>query len=73
MPARERLRYLGANSAIDNNPPIAGCILIVEHFQPYRTFVAALVNRHFELQEVVEASEGLEAVDKARQLKPDLV
>lgn len=45
----------------------------MEDFQPFRASVAALLNRHFELQEMTEASEGLEAVEKARQLQPDLV
>ena len=35
--------------------------------------MAALLSRRCELEEMAEASEGLEAVEKARQLQPTLV
>jgi len=65
----------GADSVIAENHrlPITGRILIVEDFQPYRVFVAGLLHRKCELQGLAEASEGLDAIEKARQLQPLLV
>ena len=45
----------------------------MEDFQPYRAFVIGLLNRGCAAHGLDEASEGLEAVEKARQLQPLLV
>jgi DNA-binding NarL/FixJ family response regulator len=47
--------------------------LVVEDFQPYRSFVTSLLQRKSELQVVSVASDGLEAVQKTKELKPDLI
>lgn len=48
-------------------------ILLVEDFKPYRDFVTLLVGQNPHLRVICEASDGLEAVEKAQQLKPDVV
>ena len=48
-------------------------ILVVDDFEPWRRFACSLLREKPELQVVGEASDGLEAVQKARQLKPDLI
>lgn len=48
-------------------------ILLVEDFAPYRAYVSSLLARHSQLNVVDEASQGLEAVEKARKWKPDLI
>ena len=46
---------------------------MVEDFKPYRDFVTSLLGENPDLWIICEASDGLEAVGKAQQLKPDLV
>ena len=48
-------------------------ILMVDDFEPWRRFASSLLRRKPELQVVGEASDGLEAVQKAVELKPDLI
>jgi DNA-binding NarL/FixJ family response regulator len=46
---------------------------MVEDYEPYRAYVASLLERRPQLKVVDEASEGLQAIEKARQYKPDLI
>src|SRR5215469_17089793 len=48
-------------------------ILLVEDFKPYRDFVTLLVGQNPHWRVICEASNGVEAVEKAQQLKPDVV
>ena len=48
-------------------------ILTVEDYEPYRRFVSSALQREPELQIVWEATDGPEAVQKAEELKPDLI
>jgi DNA-binding NarL/FixJ family response regulator len=48
-------------------------ILIVEDYEPFRRFICSVLGRRAELQVVGEVSDGSEAVEKADELKPDLV
>jgi DNA-binding NarL/FixJ family response regulator len=48
-------------------------ILVVDDFEPYRNLVVSLLNENPSLQVLGEASDGLDAVAKARQLRPDLI
>jgi DNA-binding NarL/FixJ family response regulator len=48
-------------------------ILLVDDFEPWRHFVSSMLLIKPELQVVGEASDGLEAVQKAVELKPDLI
>ena len=48
-------------------------ILVVDDFEPYRNLVVSLLDKNSGLQVVAKASDGLDAVAKARQLRPDLI
>jgi DNA-binding NarL/FixJ family response regulator len=48
-------------------------VLVVEDYEPMRQSVRARLQKRCDLQVVGEASDGLEAVQKAMELKPDLV
>lgn len=48
-------------------------VLIVEDFEPFRRFIRSTLEKTPDLQIVCEVSEGLEAVRKAVELKPDLI
>ena len=48
-------------------------ILIADNFEPWRNYVRSAVEKCEGLQIVGEAIDGLEAVQKAIELKPDLV
>ena len=47
--------------------------LIVDNYEPFRRFVCSILGSIPDLQIIGEASEGLEAVQKAEELKPDLI
>jgi DNA-binding NarL/FixJ family response regulator len=48
-------------------------VLVVEDFLPFRQFVCSTLGKRDDLQVICEVSDGLEAVQKAEELKPDLV
>lgn len=48
-------------------------ILLVEDFEPFRRFVCSMLGERPDLQIVCEVSDGLEAVNKAGKLQPDLI
>jgi DNA-binding NarL/FixJ family response regulator len=48
-------------------------VLIAEDFPLYRRFVCSTLAQRPELQVIAEVSDGLEAVQKAVELKPDLI
>jgi DNA-binding NarL/FixJ family response regulator len=48
-------------------------ILVVEDFAPYRKFICSTVGKGRNLQVICEVSDGQEAVQKAEELKPDLI
>ena len=48
-------------------------ILLVDDFEPWRWWLHSRLAAHTELQIVGEAVNGAEAVQKARELKPDLI
>ena len=48
-------------------------VLVAEDFEPFRRFLCATIGKRDDLQIVGEVSDGLEAVHKAEQLKPDLI
>ena len=51
----------------------AARILLVDDFERWRRFVAALLQKCPEWQIVGEASDGLEAIQKAKEFQPDLI
>jgi len=48
-------------------------ILIVDDFEPWRNYLRALLEGRSGWQVVGEAADGLQAVEKAEALKPDLI
>jgi DNA-binding NarL/FixJ family response regulator len=48
-------------------------VLIVEDSKAFRQFICATIGKRTDLEVVGEASDGLEAVQKAVELKPDLI
>jgi DNA-binding NarL/FixJ family response regulator len=48
-------------------------VLIVDDYEPLRRVVRAIVQGRNDLQVIGEASDGLEAVRKAQELRPDLI
>lgn len=48
-------------------------VLLVEDFEPMRRAVRATLQQERDLQIIGEASDGLEAVQKAIELNPDLI
>ena len=48
-------------------------VMVVEDFQSFRQFVCSKLLQRSELRVICEVSDGLEAVQKAEELKPDLI
>jgi DNA-binding NarL/FixJ family response regulator len=48
-------------------------VLVVDDFEPFRRLVCAALGERPDLEVEGEASDGLEAVQKAVELKPDLI
>src|SRR5207302_10148436 len=48
-------------------------ILVVEDFEPFRTLVRAILEKNPRLHIIAEVTDGLDAVQKAAGLKPDLI
>ena len=48
-------------------------VIVVDDYEPFRRFVCSTLAKRQDLQVIGEASDGLEAVRKAEELKPDLI
>jgi DNA-binding NarL/FixJ family response regulator len=48
-------------------------VLVVDDYEPFRRFVCATLGQWADFQVICEASDGLEAVQKAEELQPDLI
>jgi DNA-binding NarL/FixJ family response regulator len=48
-------------------------VLLVDDFEPWRRFVSTTLQKHPGFQIVLEVSDGLQAVQKAAELYPDLI
>ena len=48
-------------------------LLVIDDYEPWRRFVGTTFEKYPELQIIGEASDGLEAVQKAQDLLPDLI
>jgi DNA-binding NarL/FixJ family response regulator len=48
-------------------------VLVVDDYEPWRRFVSTTLQKQPGLQVIGEASDGLEAVQKAEELQPDLI
>ena len=52
-------------------PPIT--VLVVDDYEPFRRFVCSMLEERAEFQVIGQASDGLEAIQKAVELQPDLI
>ncbi len=50
-----------------------GRIILVDDFKPWRRFIANMLRENPDWEIVSEASDGLEAVQKAEEFQPDLI
>jgi DNA-binding NarL/FixJ family response regulator len=48
-------------------------VLVVEDFVPFRRLICSKLEEKRDLQVICQVSDGLEAVQKAEELKPDLI
>jgi DNA-binding NarL/FixJ family response regulator len=48
-------------------------VLVVDDYEPFRRFVCSVLAKKPNLQILGEASDGLEAVRRAEELKPDVI
>ena len=48
-------------------------VLVVDDYEPFRRFVFSMLGERPELQIIGEASDGLEAIQKAEEPRPDLI
>ncbi len=48
-------------------------VLVVEDFEPWRRFISCELQKQSNLQAIGEVSDGLEAVQIAKELQPDLI
>jgi two-component system response regulator NreC len=48
-------------------------VLVVDDFEPFRDFVCSVLEKKPQLQVICKAQDGLEAVQQARKLQPDLI
>ena len=48
-------------------------VLVVDDFQPFRVFLRSMLQNRPELQVIHEAADGLAAIQKAEELRPDLI
>lgn len=60
-------------SCINDRSPSIVRVLVVEDYEPFRRFVCSTLEKRPELQVIGEASDGLEAVQQAEALQPDLI
>jgi DNA-binding NarL/FixJ family response regulator len=48
-------------------------VLLVEDFEPFRRFVSSTIQNQQNLRIIGEVSDGMDAIEKAEQLQPDLI
>ena len=48
-------------------------VLVVDDFEPWRRYVCSMLQTQPEVRVVAEVADGLEAVQKAQELTPDLI
>lgn len=54
-----------------NESPVQ--VLVVDDYEPFRRFVCSMLKGMPELQVIGEAADGFAAVQKAKELRPDLI
>jgi CheY-like chemotaxis protein len=56
-----------------DTPQSSICVIVVDDFRPWRQYICSILQTQSELRVVAEIADGLEAVQKAQELKPDLI
>jgi DNA-binding NarL/FixJ family response regulator len=59
--------------ASHSNNGVPTRVLIVEDFPDFRRFICSTLGERLDLRVIGEVADGLEAVQKAAELKPDLI
>ena len=54
-------------------PHVFRSVLVVEDYEPFRRLICSTLGKRPELQIVGQASDGLQAVQKAQELQPNLI
>ena len=68
-----RMAELNLKLQVDCFSPAAVRVLIAEDFPPFRQFVCSMLAGKSDLRIIEEVSDGVEAVQKPAELKPDLI
>jgi DNA-binding NarL/FixJ family response regulator len=55
------------------NADISVRILVVDDYEPWRKHICSILQTRQELYVIAEAADGLDAVQKAQELQPDLI
>lgn len=63
--------YLDCDSGRKKGPVVR--ILVVDDFEPFRCWVSSFLCREVLWKIVAEASDGLDAIQKAEEFRPDLI
>lgn len=72
--SRSRVNSLPKAPSTDDDQRVSFVrVLVAEDYAPFRQFVCSTLGERPELQIVCEVSDGLEAVQKAEELQPDLI
>ena len=61
------------DATAERQPSPATRVLIVDDYEPWRRWICLEIRSQQQLQVVGEASDGIEAVGKAHDLKPDII
>jgi DNA-binding NarL/FixJ family response regulator len=56
-----------------DTPPSTVRVLVVDDYEPWREQICSMLQTQPELHVIAEIADGLEAVQKAQELKPDLI
>jgi DNA-binding NarL/FixJ family response regulator len=65
---------MAAVAGIDDDRRVSSVrVLVVEDYEPFRRFICSTLGKKPELQVIGVASDGLEAVQRAEELQPDLI
>jgi DNA-binding NarL/FixJ family response regulator len=65
---------MAALAGIDDDQSVSSVrVLVVEDYEPFRRFICSTLGKRPELQVCGVASDGLEAVQRAEELQPDLI
>jgi CheY-like chemotaxis protein len=71
LDSQSRVRTLFQEAAVEISS--SSRVLVVDDHEPFRRFICSTLREKPELQIVGEVSDGLQAVQKAEELQPDLI